>query len=346
MSYGTNRVWPGSAEYILQVIFAGGEPALALGSFLTGVLESGDEEADDGSYIDWYPLAVSSGVRLRVDVSSVDFDTYLIVELPDGSIMENDDTAGTNSSVGFSAALDGTARVGIKSFGYGGTGQYEVTVVEEEVNFISVGEAVTTNLAGSTAIYSFQGFPGQAVEVDLSSFEMDTILTIEDPDGAYLNNDDYGNATDSHLLYIFGDSGMATISVSSYGSRGEYTLSVRESNVRFEVLADGFQLEDGDVISGQIGPRSPELDGISYQRFTFYAEQEERIETTLESDSFDSFLRLVDQRGFEWTDDDSAGNLDSRLIFTVRERVVHNLFHAGSCRAPGALNERSAYAQR
>ncbi len=324
--YAASSVWPGPAEYILQVVFASGEAALSVGGFLTGSLESGDEEADDGSYIDWYPLPVSPGARLRVDVSSVDFDTYLIVELPGGGIMENDDTMGTNSSVGFTPGADGVARVGVRSFGYGETGQYEVAVIAEEVNLIGIGEVITADLTGSSAVYSVQGFPGQAVEVDLSSFEIDTILTIDDSDGANLYNDDYGNSTDSHLLYAFGDSGMATITISSYGGLGEYTLSVRESNVQIEVLSDGYRLEDGDAVTGQLGQRSPQLDGVFYQRFTFQAERDERVEITLESDSFDSFLRLVDPGGLEWSDDDSAGNLNSRLIFTAERSGTHEVY--------------------
>ncbi|MBU8912726.1 MAG: hypothetical protein KOO61_01800 [Spirochaetales bacterium] len=324
--YAASLVWPGPAEYMLQIVFASGDAALAVGGFLTGNLESGDDEADGGSYIDWYPLPVSAGIRLRVDVSSVDFDTYLIVELPGGGIMENDDTMGTNSSVGFTSATDGAARVGVRSFGYGETGQYEVAVVEEEVILIGIGEIIAADLIGNSAVYSLQGFPGQAVEVDLSSFEIDTILSIDDSDGADLYSDDYGNSTDSHLLYAFGDSGIATITVSSYGGRGEYTLSVRESTVRIEALSDGYRLEDGDVINGQLGPRSPQLDGIHYQRFTFHAERDERVEITLESDSFDSFLRIVDPGGLEWTDDDSAGNYNSRLTFNAERSGIHEVY--------------------
>ncbi|MCK4514292.1 MAG: hypothetical protein KAU31_03490, partial [Spirochaetaceae bacterium] len=198
--YAASPVWSGPTEYVLQVVFASGDATLAVGGFLTGNLESGDEQTADGSYIDWYPLPVSAGGRLRVDLSSVDFDTYLIVELPGGRIRENDDTMGTNSSVGFTPATGGVARVGVRSYGYGGIGQYEVTVVEEEVQLISIGETVTADLLGNSAVYFLQGFSGQSVEVDLSSFEIDTILTIEDPDGTYLSNDDYGQSTDSHLL--------------------------------------------------------------------------------------------------------------------------------------------------
>ena len=324
--YAASPVWSGPTEYVLQVVFASGDATLAVGGFLTGSLESGDEQTNDGSFSDWHPLPVSAGGRLRVDLSSADFDTHLIVELPGGRILENDDTTGTNSSVGFTPATSGVARVGVRSYGYGGFGQYEVSVIEEEVQLISVGETVTADLFGSSGAYSVQGFSGQSAEIDLSSFEFDTILTIEDPDGTYLSNDDHGNSTDSHLFYTFGDTGTATITVSSYDGFGEYTLSVRASNVRFETPADGYRLEDGDIINGRLGPRSPQLEGVFYQRFTFYAEQGERFEITLESAGFDSFLRLVDPRGLEWSDDDSAGDLNSRLMFTAERAGAHEVY--------------------
>ena len=324
--FGANPVWSGPAEYILQVVFASGDAALTVGGFQTGFLETSDEQYDGGSYIDWYPLPVSAGVRVRVDVASDDFDTYLMVELPGGHLLENDDTNGTNSSVGFAAVADGVARVGVRAFGSGNTGQYELTAVEERVNSIAIGQTVTADLSSGSAVYSVQGYPGQVVDVDLSSFDIDTTLTITDPDGHDVYNDDHGDSTDSHIVYVFGDYGTATITVGSYGGYGEYTLSIQESSVRFETLSDGYRLEDGDVIAGQLSSGSAQLDGVFHQRFTFYAEENERVEITLESDSFDSFLRLVDPRGIEYTDDDSAGDLNSRISLTTERSGIHEVY--------------------
>jgi hypothetical protein len=246
--------------------------------------------------------------------------------LPGGGVLENDDTNGTNSSVGFTAARDGIARVGVRAYGHGYTGQYEVTAEEERVNTIGVGQIVTAELSSGSAVYSVQGYPGQAIDVNLSSFDIDPTLTIEDSDGNSVYNDDYDGSTDSYLLYVFGDPGMATITVGSYGGDGEYTLSVQESNVQFETLTDGYRLENGDQIAGNLTSQSPQLDGVYSQRFTFYAEENERVEITLESDSFDSFLRLVDPRGVEYTDDDSAGNLNSRISFTTERSGIHEVY--------------------
>jgi hypothetical protein len=324
--FSTDPVWTGAAEYILQIAFASGDAALAVGGYQTGFLDSGDERYNGGSYIDWYPLAVTEGIRVRVDVFSDDFDTYLIVELPGGGILENDDSDGTNSSVGFTVSTDGVARVGVRAYGSGSSGQYEVTAEEERLTPIRIGQVITADLMSGSAVYSVQGYPGQVIDVDLSSFDIDTTLTIEDSSGQSAYNDDYGNSTDSYLLYVFGELGMATITVGSYGGNGEYTLAVQESSVQFETLSDGYRLENGDRIAGHLTSQSPQFNGSFSQRFTFFAEEDERVEITLESDSFDSYLRLIDPGGVEYTDDDSAGNLNSRISFTTERAGMHEVY--------------------
>lgn len=323
---GAEIAWNGDPEYTLQVVFIAGELSLSVGGYIEGELDRGDEEASGGQYIDWYPLPVQAGTRIRVDLTSYDFDTYLVVELPDGSRRENDDAMGTDSSVSFASPSSGTARVGVRSYGYGDTGRYEVAVSEQVVTPISVGDTRQAVLDGPAAVYEIRGFSGQAVEVTIASEEFDTTLEISDNDGAELFNDDYGMGTDSRLLYVFGDSGSAAISVGSYGGTGEYTIAIRETQVNLQTVSDGQRLEGGEVITGRITNLSPQLDGYYHQRFTFYADEGERIEITLESDSFDAYLRLIDPSGFETTDDDSAGNLNSRITYTANRTGIHEIY--------------------
>lgn len=324
--YPAMSPWRGSPEYILQVVFGQGDAAVSVGGVVTGALEPGDEEAPDGAYVDWYPMEVTPGSRVRVDVSSPDFDTFLIVELPDGRRLENDDAMGSDSSLGFTPSVAGTARIGVKSYGFGGTGQYELRVTADVEEFIRVGETIEATLHSGASVFTMQGRPGTLVEVTLSSYDFDSVLTIDDPDGTYITNDDYGDSLDSRLLYAFGPSGQATITASSYGGTGLFTLSVYESDVRVTTLEDGYRLYDGDAVTAQLGPGSPTRDGSYYQRLTFIADRGERVEIILRSDSFDSFLRLVDPAGTEVTDDDSAGDLDARIIHTAERSGVHEIY--------------------
>lgn len=326
VSPSAGGVGTGPVEYLVQVVFGSGETSLTIGGYLTGNLEPGDETTDFGTYVDWYPLSVPAGDRIRVELSSADFDAYLVVELPDGNVLENDDTSGSDSSVSFTSTTGGVARVGARSYGSGETGSYEIGVFKEVVSPIRVGETMQAELVASSAIYRLEGQPGQTVVVDLSSDAFDTILTIDDSDGAYLSNDDSAESSNSRLTYVIGTSGEATITVSSYDGRGEFALSVQPSNVRFQEYSDGYELRDGDVINGRLGVSSPQRDGSYYQRFTFLAEKGARVTITLESDSFDSYLRLVDPAGREWTDDDSGGGLTARLTFVAERSGTHEVY--------------------
>lgn len=315
-----------TAEFTIQVVFRSGGSSLVIGGTTFGDLAFGDEEFTSGSYIDWYPLSVTAGTRVQVSLSSPDFDTYLIVESSDGQTFENDDWDGTDSRVSFVPTIDGIARVGVRSWGSGSTGEYELSATQEQVVFIEVGETYTGEFTGSPQLFTLRGVPDQIVDVEAYSFVADTTLTIEDSAGAYLYNDDSGNSSDSYLLYVIGPGGTATITVDSFGGTGEFGLRVSESRQTVDNPADGYQLTTGESVTGWLLSSSPQLDGVFYQRFTFYADEGERVEITLESDSFDSYLRLVDPRGFEMTDDDSAGDLNSRITYVVERSGMHEVY--------------------
>jgi hypothetical protein len=60
----------------------------------SGRLQAGDTTLIDGEYYDTYTFQAQAGQTITVNMSSSDFDTYLIVAAPSEEQFENDDHEG------------------------------------------------------------------------------------------------------------------------------------------------------------------------------------------------------------------------------------------------------------
>ena len=98
-----------------------------------GTLESGDElVAQDNSFVDTYTFDTKEGFQIKVDMTSNDFDTYLMLQGPNlENLGQNDDIeeGNTNSSLTLVAPSSGTYTVSANSQASGMTGAYQVHVV-------------------------------------------------------------------------------------------------------------------------------------------------------------------------------------------------------------------------
>ncbi len=83
-----------------------------------GALEAGDEQLAEGEYFDEYTFDAEAGQTVIVDVRSPDFDTYLILETPDGDEEQNDDWGDDtmHSHIEMVAPVTGTYSVLVTSF--------------------------------------------------------------------------------------------------------------------------------------------------------------------------------------------------------------------------------------
>lgn len=109
-----------------------------------GRLESGDRTLEsDGSYYDPYPLNGSAGQQVRIELTSTDFDTYLVLLDPNGQVVgENDDRGQRDSNSVLNVRLErsGEYKIIVNSYDSRGRGSYALTVVD----------LGTTNDTGST----------------------------------------------------------------------------------------------------------------------------------------------------------------------------------------------------
>lgn len=102
---------------------------LSVGDTIRGALAEGDEQLASGEYVDGYRFIGSRGQRVRIDATSTDFDTYLILTLPDGSQRENDDGPdGTDARMDEVLPADGEYGIRVTSYEPEETGTYRLSL--------------------------------------------------------------------------------------------------------------------------------------------------------------------------------------------------------------------------
>lgn len=113
----------------LTLVGCGGE----VDETFSGSLESGDDLVpQDNSFVDTYTFDTKEGYSCKIDMTSADFDTYLMLQGPNGEDLgQNDDIApgDTNSSLTVVAPTSGSYTVSANSKTSGLTGAYSVHVV-------------------------------------------------------------------------------------------------------------------------------------------------------------------------------------------------------------------------
>ncbi len=103
---------------------------LTLGNGATGRLEPGDRQMETGEYGDIYTFEGRSGQSIDIEMTSSDFDTYLMLITPSGDQIENDDFESQTSRSRIDLALRETGRYSIVTTSYKGheTGEYRLTL--------------------------------------------------------------------------------------------------------------------------------------------------------------------------------------------------------------------------
>jgi hypothetical protein len=133
---------------------AGPATTIAFGTPVSGSLARSDGRrngADEGAYADTYRFMGRRGQRVRIDVTSDDFDPIAVLQ-PPGAIdaIENDDGAdvGLNSRIDDVLPADGEYRLTVTSFAPDSTGRYRVAVAP------SAGPARIANVRGGQRVFA------------------------------------------------------------------------------------------------------------------------------------------------------------------------------------------------
>jgi hypothetical protein len=291
--------------------------AIAVGDVSEGYLE-----VDMSNVI--YTFEASAGDVVTITLVSDDFDAYLYLLGADGYVLVEDDDSGGNfnSQIGpIEIPEDGTYTIQVDNFEGGVTeGRYTLTLMGDDVivrpqdGDISVGEMVIgeLTLAQPTVEYTFYALAGEVVTITLESLDFDSYLLLYDANGIEIGRDDDGAGDLNSRLrsFIIPEDGFYTIAASSYGqamgdepTTGVFSLTLDSSETLPVVYGT---ISIGETVEGVLEE--------SVAEYTFDANTGDVVTITLRSDTFDTYLLLYDAFGMELIrDDDSAGDLDSRI---------------------------------
>jgi len=228
---------------------------IAVGAAVTGTLEHGDaRRPGPESYRDTYTFDLEQGDSLEIRLDSTELDPYLLLHGPDGNLLAQDDDGGggLNSRIHLIALESGSYVVHASSY-QPAIGSYTLVVDRFEpppvsVTAVAMGDTVEGVLSEAdprsprygTLIdtYSIRLEQGTRFEAVMRSSVLDAYLTVVDPNGEPLaEDDDSGGGLDASITLSASLSGEYLILVSSARyALGEYTLSV--APVRAEVDRD------------------------------------------------------------------------------------------------------------
>jgi hypothetical protein len=183
--------------------------------------------------------------------------------------------------------------------------------------------------------WTLEGRAGESVTVDMISDEFDSYLYVVGPGlGETLSDDDSGGACHARIIFTFLENGTFRVIASSTSAQqtGPYILSVSDTPgptagyscggmnpaLLTDLPTDGRRLAVGDVVSGSLTGESPTIgDGRRAEAWLLEGRTDESVVVILESNAFDAYLYATGP-GLDGvlSDDDGAGELNSRLTFT------------------------------
>lgn len=151
----------------------GGEgQRVAIGHDFTEMLGKDDETMTSGEYLDRYSFVGQRGQPVTVDLSSDEFDTYLIVRTPSGDQQDVDDT-GESLNSRFERVLeeDGVYTVLATSFAPGATGRYRLAI-SEGTSRIPADPAPRQVFAISVGVADYGGNTSNLVDTDTDAAKL------------------------------------------------------------------------------------------------------------------------------------------------------------------------------
>lgn len=311
-----------------------------IGETVEGELTSDDAKGASGTPADAWRFSGREGQRVRITLSSADFDTYLqLFDAADASLGEDDDGAGdgTNSSLTHTLAADGEYRVEVRAFSEG-TGDYTLKI--EEVapppppTAIQPGAPVQGSVGETSATddqsrpivdYVFTGTEGQRVQAIMRSGDFDTYLRIgkAGDDFAMLAEDDdgLGEGTDSRLNFTLPEDGDYVIRASPLAKDDKGLFSL-------ELVDRGPQPKPGSVLVGVTArgtltdTDATTEDNAPYDAYRISLKSGEKLRLLMVSNEVDSVVSIgrIDDDG-DWSslasDDDGLSDTHAKLEWTA-----------------------------
>jgi hypothetical protein len=340
---------------------------ITVGQTVIGSLSETDCELNDESLADRYALTLNAATPVQIDLSSLEFDSFLIITTPAGQVVAfNDDGAGV-----LNARLDTTLAAGqyivwANSFDAQDTGVYTLSIGSTSTSQcatagqIAVGQSVSNTLATSDCLvgdgtyadgWQFTLDNPTGVVADLRSSAFDAFLLITDAQGRRLGYDDDGGQETNSLLELTLEAGTYHVWANTFyaGQTGDYTLALGSN-----ACETALTIAVGQTKNGQLLTEDCELDDGSFSdRWSLTLSTPTTVRLDVASDAFDPYLLVTNAAGDVIATDDDGGDDDNARVEVALPAgtfiVWANTFAAGqtgaysisaSAATPGALNLR------
>ncbi|MCI0639310.1 MAG: PPC domain-containing protein [Gemmataceae bacterium] len=204
-------------------------------------LKVGDKELPMPAKMFQVKMGAGKAYTITMNTNDADFDPFVIVHDKDGKQLAFDDDSGgqLNSLLKFSPAKDGTYKVFAASL-TGGAGPFTLKITEaasadpKKVHEVGKGGLnLTGNLTQDNKAITYQVKlqEGKTYRIDLLSKQFDCFLTLQNPNGEKLaEDDDGGDGLNSRITHKAAANGNYRIVATSLGmlGTGGYVLQVRE----------------------------------------------------------------------------------------------------------------------
>ncbi len=313
---------------------------IAVGRDETGSLGANSAEDDDGKRYDAYAFRASAGERVKIDLESDDFDSFLRVgRIVNGAFVqmaENDDGGSSlNARLVFTAPQAGEYLIRVTSYNGSAEGDYRLTMeqgppaptaapvtIGEETRGRLNSDSATSDSGAPADLYRFSGRAGQRVAITMKADGFDTYLELFDANhNSLATDDDSAGDLNARLTHTLAEDGDYLIEARAFSSgEGPYTLNIEEIAPPPPPSAIAF----GQTVEGELtNSDATDDDGRRYDAFVFSGTEGQRIQAVMRSGDFDAYLQLG-ENGEEFSeiasDDDGLGQgTDARLIFTLPE---------------------------
>ena len=314
--------------------------AIEIGATVQGTLTDTDAKGDNGLATDAYSFQGNEGQRVRIDLASDAFDTF--VELFDenrASLGGDDDggAEGTNSRLTFVLPRTGSYSVEARALSQG-TGDYTLSVGEvaperapETLTFGSTvqGEIVDDDPRDDKDrgfdAFTFSGVEGQRIQAIMRSGDFDTNLEIGRADGEFEmlaeDDDGLGEGTDSRLSFTLPES-------ADYVIRAMPLEAEKDGLYEIELVDRGPQPLPGSVLigataRGTLGETDAAAEDNSYyDAYRITLKEDEKLLITMVSNEVDSFLVVGrDKADGEFeplaSDDDGLSDTHAKIEWTA-----------------------------
>lgn len=315
---------------------------IRIGEEVRGELTEDDGRSVNGNRADAYRFSGREGQRVRIDMTSSAFDTYVELFDEDQTSLATDDDGGpegTNSRLIFTLPSTGSYVIEARAFSEA-TGAYRLNLTEVEPEKPPQPLAFGATLQGEIDeddsrddddrgfdAFVFEGREGQRIRAIMRSGDFDTYLQIGNAEGDFSalasDDDGLGEGTDSRLSFTLPSDGRYVLRASPLGSDGEGLYSL-------ELQDRGPQPQPGSLLVGSTARGAlTETDATAddnsfYDAYRVTLKEDEKLVIKMVSNEVDSFIvigRPTESGGFEGlgSDDDGLSDTHSKLEWTAPE---------------------------